>query len=892
MPTNFPEHSSERDLLISLDDLKRLFTNRKDMLDVFEEKLKQTPPIPVLMFYGVGGSGKTWMVYHLKENSCKTNNCPYAYINFRFNSTDPIECLREIRNQLHNINPQFRFPRFDIIWSVYWQRTNEGLQIIQSTFLPQDDVKRLENILQILSILPMGGQASAAIKSIVKFAGWVRDEHKAQKVLSWLQDHTAGDCYRQLNKMQFVQFPRLLALALAADLTDSSVNFEYRPIIFVDTYEYLEEKVKATDKTIIEELAEQFRLLETNIILLISGQNRLRWAEQLVGDHWELEADNIWAQEVEKNDHNKFISKYIEQYALGELSREDAFDYLINKRKLGNEEVCRKLYDLTRGYALALGTAADLLEDAGAKGTDKINELSGKLLDITETQNWRNTLNGMLLESLLGQLGEQGKEFLVGILRVASILRWFTEDLLLYIVGYNDLTFQDKFKRIIRYSFVEPHGVFAGESAYRIHPMMQDLLKQGIDNPTQKRFWQEKAHSYFKDKAASISAPENEEIAEIKSVYEIEQMFHAFEVNPAEAISLLEAHFNYNRKHFRWNNCSRLVEAAQSRTKLDPRTDSYVKFYEGELMMGFLPVNIADAFGLRFNEYTPNSYQEARETAITAYQDCINIQQESDDKSLIPLCLIRLGELLSLDTEAAPAVQKFVEALEISKTQNQKYLEAQALRHLAAFEHIENPYYGNKDYLQESLKLFRELDDKFWVAEMLKDLSIFYSKQEKFDEALPIAEEALTLAKQTNNANAIARAKHTFARALYYSKQYDKALSLYREAIEDFEEIGDVGGVTSCTRSVGMIMRDKNPPDYIEALKYLEKALEMDEKLKSVWGRARNHYEIAICCFRQELITQSLTEAEVARDLWKEIGHIDTQKAETLLSKIKSTPII
>lgn len=126
------------------------------------------------------------------------------------------------------------------------------------------------------------------------------------------------------------------------------------------------------------------------------------------------------------------------------------------------------------------------------------------------------------------------------------------------------------------------------------------------------------------------------------------------------------------------------------------------------------------------------------------------------------------------------------------------------------------------------------------------------------------------------------------ARALFYAKQYDKSLILYKEAIKDFEKIGDIGSVTSCTRSVGMILRDQGSPDYEAALKYLGKALELDERLKSTWGKARNHFEIAVCYFLQGNLNPALETAELARNLWQTIGHIDSRKAEKLLSTIKS----
>ena len=47
----------------------RHFTNREDERTMFLRHLEAPlgSSVPVLMFYGVGGSGKTWLLRHLQE---------------------------------------------------------------------------------------------------------------------------------------------------------------------------------------------------------------------------------------------------------------------------------------------------------------------------------------------------------------------------------------------------------------------------------------------------------------------------------------------------------------------------------------------------------------------------------------------------------------------------------------------------------------------------------------------------------------------------------------------------------------------------------------------------------------------------------------------------------
>ena len=54
---------------------------------MFERLLNQLPPVPVLMFYGVGGIGKTYLMrYLMYEYGCRwkdrTSGYPHAFLVF------------------------------------------------------------------------------------------------------------------------------------------------------------------------------------------------------------------------------------------------------------------------------------------------------------------------------------------------------------------------------------------------------------------------------------------------------------------------------------------------------------------------------------------------------------------------------------------------------------------------------------------------------------------------------------------------------------------------------------------------------------------------------------------------------------------------------------------
>ena len=102
------------------------FTNRVDELTAFNRILNipEKQPIPVLMFYGVGGAGKSWMLKRLKQQ-IKTIPTVYLDLDPKVSEQswgkEPSLAFAEIRRQL---GTSIKCPRFDLAYT--WLRNKEG----------------------------------------------------------------------------------------------------------------------------------------------------------------------------------------------------------------------------------------------------------------------------------------------------------------------------------------------------------------------------------------------------------------------------------------------------------------------------------------------------------------------------------------------------------------------------------------------------------------------------------------------------------------------------------------------------------------------------------------------------------------------------------------------
>jgi len=87
------------------------FTDREDKRSLFRRYLNSATEPPVLMFYGVGGAGKTWLLKKLKQEM--PADVPAAYLDLDAQAggqkfaLDPAAGLCEIRQQIGRDAPRF-----------------------------------------------------------------------------------------------------------------------------------------------------------------------------------------------------------------------------------------------------------------------------------------------------------------------------------------------------------------------------------------------------------------------------------------------------------------------------------------------------------------------------------------------------------------------------------------------------------------------------------------------------------------------------------------------------------------------------------------------------------------------------------------------------------------
>lgn len=268
--------------LRSLDPASRQFehfTNRHKELDALQSvlDLAEGKPLPVLMFWGVGGNGKSWLLRKLRE--ALPPALPSALLDFEPLTggtpyhTDSSRALAELRRQMASV----AFPRFDLAYA--WLRHKEGVT----------DEPLLKGGGPTAKVFDFITEAAPSLAEGVPLVGWLLRQAAAQtkkhlketRLEAWLAAQVGQEDFQRLRRATTQDLYPELANRF---LQDAAANLPPRAgkacrgVLFLDTFEALRLGVPGPAQAHArEEWVRNLYALDSPLLLVLAGRDQLRW---------------------------------------------------------------------------------------------------------------------------------------------------------------------------------------------------------------------------------------------------------------------------------------------------------------------------------------------------------------------------------------------------------------------------------------------------------------------------------------------------------------------------------------------------------------------------------------------------------------------------------------
>lgn len=812
----------------------RQFTDREEprqaYINAFQSLSKD--PFKVLVYYGVGGIGKSRLQKELQHMTSSLDDTAIKVtIDFREEKhREPSEALIWFRQQFSKEH-HIKFTTFDLAYAIYWSRMKS--QITMKTerkaipFLEEGNF--VAELVTQLEHLPVVQWIPKTLKLIDGLANY-------REVLQWWNG-MGKDILADLKDMHPKDIEDMLLVYWAADLITWLKKTNRKAVFFFDTYEALWEK----DRSIgsfqekdewIKEFILQFE--EVSVLHVICGREKVTWEKS-----------------------NPEWNSVVEQHLMGELSPTDCKSFL-NSCLISDEEIQEAIIQGSEGLPYYLDLMVDTYQLISRKQEPELTDFSKRPEEV--------------LNRFLRYLDRPEKETL----KILSVPRFWSEEL------FGELVTQFKtfypvtaFAELCEFSFIQE---YEQDGYWAMHNLMKQGLYHQLSDQTRSLFQQVHMylHHYY---SARLEHQEDLRMAFVEALHHGEIV-----LSLEELVDWLSRHSKILLNHGHWSTLIKEYErlkgeyvnsqlqqfVLQSLCELYGLNGQYelAEKYANQAIelsqngkdqdhakkhMAHLKKKLGDLYR------NTNEYEKAVQSFVGAIDGLQAVQQDPEVLQEIAWISTRLGKIYKLQSKYELAQYSYELALDNCSK-------------LLDMGHTSPEMYATLGQVHEKLGELR--NDELPLGESI-DLSHYYLSIEAYEHALTFKETKDYISTLAHQGLAYKRLAEAMSMDDIEEKldNFHHAISIYDQVIERAPEYVD-GYEMRGHASVDLLDLYADLNQFEEAyhsfqigVESFEKALELSEvqgssrnRLSSAYRslgrlyRKQKNYSLAIEAFKTALI--------------------------------------
>lgn len=190
---------------------------------------------------------------------------------------------------------------------------------------------------------------------------------------------------------------------------------------------------------------------------------------------------------------------------------------------------------------------------------------------------------------------------------------------------------------------------------------------------------------------------------------------------------------------------------------------------------------------------------------------------------------------------------------------------------LGALSTAQGDFRAASRFLNESLRLYEQLEDLSGIAASLNALGVSARDCGNYDSAQANFERSLACWRTLSDDLSTARCLHNLANVAKVRGDYDRGQSALREASYIFEKVGDRSGAAWSLNQQGDISREQG--DTAAALELYQHALDIFRQSGDRWGAARSQTDLGYLYCAQRNFEAAHAAYREALQLFVGLGH-------------------
>jgi tetratricopeptide (TPR) repeat protein len=770
------------------------FVGRRNELRLFDRLLNGRLKKPFLVFHGIGGVGKSWLVRKLATKCREQSGTMYASIDFsQSQDIDYLLLLATLRNQL---NPK-EFIKFNAAMEEF------ALQM-RTIYLPT----RLKGDIPEINIDIHGSMFSGGVGDIVGIK------------LENVDVSIPRDELKRIQKERQQQTTQ----AFLDDLDQMSNS---SPIVLLfDTYERIEDPESNLSTELAAWLQRTiFRHIRDNsaslVRVVIARRRALTWQRK----------DREWVKSIHSVEMKAFGPKETTTY--------------LNKRKIGRYDPSLKqsIYRLTQGHPQCVSLACDLIEDVHRSG----EKITSSVFSSYRSKFDERLVSEFLMEAILSRLPQA----LNHAVRCCALPHYFDAETIRTALNI-DTDSQEILDQIARYSFVYPspsHG-------YMYHDVVRKLLtaKWKYDDYAG---WKSLHRKILRLTDQKLSSDEYEESYQDLLLEKVYHQAYVNEEKALVLFCTLFTDADKALIISYCERLLAIMDEVGAEIDLQAKTNTWISYYRARVHYLKGEWNIAENMlqSMLTNTEDPKLWATVAadlgslyqhygrlEDAILWLKKSLDLREESREVSGIVQSLNELGSAYRANIELQEALKCYEGSYEIAtRTDPDNF--AYDIAYSRLYSGVIYTGFGNYEAAlnayREALSIFQRLNSRYGAAIVNKRLGWMARIRGRFEEAKEYQLQALADLEHLDFPHQLAESLHSMGNIYRQLLEWDEAMNYYQRALIIFQRLG-------ATRHIGIVQNDigwlyqsrgltENNHEYLsEALRYFNESLQIKHALKQI----------------------------------------------------------
>ena len=209
-------------------------------------------------------------------------------------------------------------------------------------------------------------------------------------------------------------------------------------------------------------------------------------------------------------------------------------------------------------------------------------------------------------------------------------------------------------------------------------------------------------------------------------------------------------------------------------------------------------------------------------------------------------------------------------SLKINKELNNKHGMALSLNGLGYIYDSYGDVTNALEYFHRSFKISEQIKDKKGMGVSLNNIGYMYDDQGDLQKALEFYSQDLKLREEIKDEEGIANSVNNIGTILERQGKFEAALKYYDRSLKLSESHNDKFGIALTLLNIGAVQERQNKLN--EALANFFKSLVIREELKDMDGITRSDRRIAKILFRQGKLSDAEKHAERSLKIGQELG--------------------